>query len=170
MAVVQCMKKSPGMKKIINFKDAFVKRITRKVKPFDEGRIIFDHYDIAQSLKQKTRAKRAQGKEMEFAIHDEMDIAKITLKELFSASKTKTSLSNILGNAVLDEYKGSQKKVVVIKGTTIQINQPHSLAESMSTHNHDEADTMFPLHVSDAIGDSTERHRCGRLTLMYSSC
>ena len=103
MAVVQCMKNGPGMKKIINFEDAFVKRITRMVKPYDEGRIICDRYDIAQSLKQKTRAKRAQGKEMEFAIHDEMDIAKITLKELLSASKTKALLSNILGNALLEE-------------------------------------------------------------------
>ena len=157
MAVVQCMKKGPGIKKIINFKDAFVKRITRMVKPYDEGRIIFDRYDIAQSLKQKTRAKRAQGKEMEFATHDEMDIAKITLKELLSDSKTKALLFNILGNTFLEEYKGSKKKVVVVKGTTIQINRPHSLAESMSTHNHEKVDTMIPLHVIDAIGDSTLR-------------
>ena len=42
-----------------------------------------------------------------------------------------------------------------MKGTTVQINQPHSLAESMSTHNHEEADTTIPLHVIDPIGDST---------------
>ena len=92
------------MKKIINFKDAFVKRITRMVKRYDEERIVFDCYDIAQSLKEKTRTKRAQGKEMESAIHDEMAIAKITLKELLSASKTKAPLSNIISNAVLEEY------------------------------------------------------------------
>ena len=121
MAVVQCMKKGPGMKKITNCKDAFVKRITRMVKPYDEACIIFDCYDIAQSLKQ----------EMEYAIHEEMDIAKITLKEMLSASKTKAPLSNTLGNALLEEYKGSKKKVVVVKGTTVQINHPHFLAESM---------------------------------------
>ena len=44
-----------------------------------------------------------------------------------------------------------------MKGTTDQINQPHSLAESMSTHNHEEADTMIPLHAIVAIGDSTLR-------------
>ena len=130
-------------------------RITRMMKPYDEARIIFDCYDIAQSLKQKTRANRAQGKEMEFAIYDEMDIAKITLKELLSASKTKQLLSNILGNAVLEEYEGSKKKVVVVKGSTVQITHPHSLAESMSTHNHEEADTKIPLLVIDAIGDSS---------------
>ena len=131
MAVVQCMKKGPGMKKITNCKDAFVKRITMMVKPYDEGRIIFDCYDIAQTLKQKTMGKQTQGKEMEFAIHEDMDIAKITLKELLSASKTKAPLSNTLGNALLEEYRGSKKKVVVVKGTTVQINHPHFLAESM---------------------------------------
>ena len=57
-----------------------------------------------------TSLKRAQGKEMEFAIHDEMDIAKITLKELLSASKTKALLFTILGNVVQEEYKGAKKK------------------------------------------------------------
>ena len=94
---------------------------------------------------------------MEFATHDEMDIAKITLKELLSASKTKTLLSNILGNVVLEEYKGWKKKVVVVKGTSVQINQPHSLAESMYTRNREEANTMIPLHVIDGIGDSSLR-------------
>ena len=113
--------KSPGMKKIINFKVAFVKIITRMVKAYDEERIIFDCYDNVQSLK--------QGKEMKFAIHDDIYIGKITRKELLSASKTKATLSKIVGNAVLEVYKGAKKKVVVVKGTTVQINQPHFLAE-----------------------------------------
>ena len=44
-----------------------------------------------------------------------------------------------------------------MKGTTVQINQPHSLAESMSTNNLEEADTMIHLHAVDVIGDSTLR-------------
>ena len=42
---------------------------------------------------------------MESIIHDEMKIAKITLNELLSASKTNAIHSNILGNVVLEEYK-----------------------------------------------------------------
>ena len=38
-----------------------------------------------------------------------------------------------LGDAVLEAYKGSGKKVVVVEGTTVQVNQPHSLAESRQT-------------------------------------
>ena len=82
---------------------------------------------------------------------------KIIFKELLSASKAKALLSSILGNPWLKEFKGSKKTVVVVKGTIFQINQPHSLAESMSTHNHEGMDTMIPLHVIYAIGDSIPR-------------
>jgi len=39
-----------------------------------------------------------------------MDTVKITLKEMLYAAKTKTLLSNILGNVVLEKYKGSNTK------------------------------------------------------------
>ena len=45
--------------------------------------------------------------------------------ELYSASKTKAYLFNILGDAVLETHKGSKKNVVVVKGTTVQVNHPH---------------------------------------------
>lgn len=157
MAVVQSMKKSPTMRTIVNFTEAFVKRIVGLVKPYDEGRVLFDRYDIVQSLKQKTRTKRAGGFVTEFAIHDKMDIARITLKELLSASKTKATLSNILAEALLAEYKWSKKKMVVACGTTVRANEPHTVTEAMSTHNHEEADTMIPLHVLDSIRYSTIR-------------
>ena len=98
-----------------------------------------------------------------------MDIAKITLKELLTASKIKVLLSNILGNIVLEEYKGSKEKVVVVKGTTVQINQPPSFAESVFPRNHEEADTIIPLHVIDAIGNSFLRgiDVYSRLTLAH---
>ena len=40
---------------------------------------------------------------MEFAIHDDINIAEITRKEVPSASRTKALLSNVLGNAELEE-------------------------------------------------------------------
>ena len=68
--------KGPDMKKITNFTDAFV-------KDGESVRWGVHHiwlHDIVQSLKQKTRARWAQGKETEFSIDDEMDIANITVK------------------------------------------------------------------------------------------
>ena len=50
-----------------------------------------------------------------------MDTAQVTIKELPSVSKTKVFVSNIPGNAVLQQYKGSMKKVVVVKGTAVQM-------------------------------------------------
>ena len=52
------MKKSPGMDTIKDFGDAFQNRISRMVKYYSEVRVIFDRY-IGESLKDKTRAKRA---------------------------------------------------------------------------------------------------------------
>ncbi len=71
---------------------------------------------------------------MELAIHDAIVIAKVTLEELLSASKTNAVLSNTHVDAVLKAYLGSSMKVVV----TIQVNQPHSLAKSMAAHSHEE--------------------------------
>jgi hypothetical protein len=110
MAVVQCMKKNPSMKRIFNFKEAFVKRITRMVKPYDEGCIIFDHYDVLQSLKQKTRAKRAQGKEMEFVIHDEMAIAKITPKSCSLPRKQRRASRTFLVMLYWRHTKGQRRR------------------------------------------------------------
>ena len=158
--------KSKGMKKIINFKDgsyAIVKKITKMVKPTRNVRFIFNCYDIAQSLKQKTRAKRAQGKEMGFAIHDEMDILyKITLKELFSTSKTMALLSNILGNVVLEEYKGSKKKVVVVKGTTVQNNQLDPLFGWVDVHSQSRGGRHHDSFACNWYHRwlLTEKHRC----------
>ena len=87
---------------------------------------------------------------MGVAIHDEMDIAKFTLKELLSASKTKALLSNILDNVVrrIEEKCGGRERYY---------SSDKSTAESMSTRNHEEADTVIPLYVIDAIGDSSLR-------------
>ena len=59
MAVVQRRKKIHGMSKIRYLKTAFVKRIRHLTKGYAQGRVIFDQY-LEVSLKNKTRAKRAQ--------------------------------------------------------------------------------------------------------------
>ncbi len=50
MAAVQCLRKVPTMKKILDLKQAFVKRIQRIVSSYSEARVIFDRYDVTQSL------------------------------------------------------------------------------------------------------------------------
>ena len=58
MAIVQIIKKTPSMKKMSDF--VFCKRIQRLAK-HQEARVVFDEY-FDNSLKEKTRAKRAATK------------------------------------------------------------------------------------------------------------
>ena len=104
MGILQSMEKTPAMK-VCHLKTAFIKRIKHLMIGYSEGRVLFDRYlDI--SLKNKTRAKRAQNiSVIEFDIHDEMSIAKLSLKELLSSSKTKSQLTEFFAKALLGSFK-----------------------------------------------------------------
>jgi len=100
MAVLQSMKKTSSVTKIFHINLAFVKRIKTLMKGYTQGRVIFDRY-LDVSLKDKTRAKRAASSvTMEFKVHDDMSIAKVSLKGLFSNSSTKSQLTEILAEAL----------------------------------------------------------------------
>ena len=45
--------------------------------------------------------------------------------------------------------------MVVVKGTTVQANAPHTVDKSMETHSHEEADSMIPLYIIDVVKDTT---------------
>jgi len=159
MAVLQSMKKTSAMTKIIHLKTAFVRRILRLIKSYVEGRVIFHRY-LEVSLKDKTHAKRAaQSSAMEFKVHDEMNIAKVSLKELLSNSKTKSQLTELFAEALLQAFANSKQDLVVSCVDKVRSNRSN-LPEDMKTHNHEQADTMIPLHVLDAIRVSTDRYRC----------
>ena len=82
MAILQ---KTPGMITICHLKKAFLNRITRMSRGYDEARIVFDHY-LEESLKSKTRASRATSNAADNAsydVHDHMSIKTLSLKELF---------------------------------------------------------------------------------------
>ena len=110
MAEVQSLRKIPTMKKIARLKEAFVNRIQRSVKLYSEARIIYDRYDVPQSLKEKTREKRAKQVDKNFVVHDEMAISKISLKDLLSSSQTNAGLANIFGDALLNAFNCSDKE------------------------------------------------------------
>ena len=88
MVVVQSMKKNPTMKKIFNFAEQFIKLIRRLMKGYTEGRVLFDQH-LEHSLKNNTREKWSQTKDITFQINDDMNIIKLSLKELLSSIKKK---------------------------------------------------------------------------------
>ncbi|KAG0717546.1 D-ribitol-5-phosphate cytidylyltransferase [Chionoecetes opilio] len=83
-AVVQDMKKLPGMHTISDLTDAFDKRIDNMMNWYSEGRIISDRY-ITGSMKEKTRSKRAgSAQPVKFIIQDTMNIRNVPMKLLLS--------------------------------------------------------------------------------------
>lgn len=149
MAVLQCMKKTPTMRKISDLSEAFIKRIEGMMVGYDEGRVVFDRY-IDQSLKNQTRQKRAVTS-TEYEIHSEMKLT-MSLKELLSASRTKSSLTAMLAEGLLKYYsRNSTFKLVVVYGTKIK---GHDFEEK---HAHEEADTMIPNQVLASLADSPWR-------------
>ena len=103
MAVVQGIKKTPTMKKMLDFRDVLIKKVQRKAKGYTETRVLFDEYQ-ENSLKEHTRAKRADAKnkkksqpiEITYRINENMSLAAISLKDLLTSMKTKRNLTVFL--------------------------------------------------------------------------
>ena len=77
---MQSMKKCPGMDKIRDLGNAFIKRIDRLMKGCSEGRNLFGRY-ITGSLKEKTRAKRAGTTQpVKSIIQDSMNVCNVPIK------------------------------------------------------------------------------------------
>ena len=149
---------------ILHLKETFLKKIGKMSNSYDEVRIIFDHY-LEESLKSKTRANRATSEaasKANYYVHDQMSIKTISLKELFSSSRTKNGLTKLLSEALLKHYEGSCKKYVVSYFTYTKVNLPHTLEVDFQEHGHEEADTLIPLHAIDCLRENTFRdvHMC----------
>lgn len=157
MAIVQNLKKTPAMTTIKHLKGAFVKRIVCMMNDYTEGRVIFDRY-LKGSLKEKTRAKRTRSCNVvgiAYQVHDSMSISTMSLKELLSSNETKQGLTQHLAVALLESFHGKQQKLFVVYNNIAKVNIPHTIPNEVREHNHEEADTLIPLHVIDAFKDYT---------------
>ena len=113
MAILQGMKKTPGMVTIWHLKEAFLKKVFNMSRNYDEVRVIFDHY-LENSLKSKTRAVRATSdaaSKAKYDVHDQMCIKTLSLKELFSSSYSKNGLTKLLSEALIHKSEGSSKNI-----------------------------------------------------------
>ena len=68
-----------------------------------EIRVLFDQY-LGTALKMNTRKKREGSKRVAFSIHEEMNISKISLKELLSDSSTKADFTKYLSKKLLRRF------------------------------------------------------------------
>ena len=126
-------------------------------RSYGEARIVFDHY-LENSLKAKARGIRATSdtaSNASYDVHDHMSIRTLSLKELFSSSNTKSSLTTLFSEALLEYSKRYSKKYFVSYLSCTKVNAPHSINEVLKEHGHEEADTLIPLHVIDCLRDNT---------------
>ena len=82
---------------------------------FNEGGIIFDRY-LEQSLKNKTRRKRAVTS-TEYEVHPKLKLS-MSLKELLSSSKTKSSLPSYLAESLFEYFHNSATGSVIVASDT----------------------------------------------------
>ena len=86
--VLKAISKTPKMTKMVHLQDEFIKRISKLMKGYDEGKIVFDKY-VEQSRKNKTRMKRSKTS-TEFAIHPKICLT-MSIIDLLFESPTKRS-------------------------------------------------------------------------------
>ena len=130
MAVLQSMKKGPSVKKIPDLADQFIKRFEQMMVSYLEIRALFDQY-LETSLKMNTRKKREGSKSVAFGIHDEMNISKISLKELLSDSSTKADFTRYLSKKLLRRF--SENNIVVSYDTHTEESKPDLIDEDTWT-------------------------------------
>ena len=70
------------------------------------------------------------------------------MKELLASAKTKSQLTQLFAKALLEAFKGSSQDLIVSYVEKIRSNRSDLLQQDIMTHNHEEVDTMIPLHVS----------------------
>ena len=114
--------------------------------------MVFDRY-LDQSLKNKTRQKRA-ATSTGFEIHPEMKLT-MSLKEILSASRTKSSLRSMFAQGLLEQFpSNSIFKLIVVYDTNIK---GHDFEED---HSHQEADTLIPHQVLASLVEGAWREIC----------
>ncbi len=79
----------------------------------DEVRVIFDRYDMANSLKRYTRERR---RGTHTAVAHSTNIGKVPMKRLLSDVRTKTELTQYLSEKLLLKVHTTGKEYVVAWG------------------------------------------------------
>jgi len=152
MAVLQRMKKTPNMKTVSDLQDAFIRRIEWMMIGCNEGCVVFDRY-LDQSLKAKTRQWRAVTS-VEYVIYPKMKLT-MSLKELLSSSKNRSSLTSMIGKGVLQNFLGNSTLEWSLSYET-KIKD-HNFEEQ---HSHEEADTLIPNQVLAFLATNDGQEKC----------
>ena len=149
MAVVQSMGKPTWVKTGEDLSAHFQGIVQGMSHDFHEVHIIFDRYDISNSLKERTRTIRQGGqRNLTYQISDDAIIEKVTLKQLLGTNTSKENLAIYLASKIKNYHTPSGTSYVTTsKEHCISNNLPLEHLES----SQEEADTCMILHALDAV-------------------
>ena len=85
-----------------------------------------------------------------FDINDLTNIKLPPLKAFLSHIDTKAKFTENLGKALLANFSDLEKNLIVVYGTSTFVNYPVLFHPNIHNHQHEEADTLIPMHVLDA--------------------
>ena len=142
---VQAMGKPPWVR---NGRD-LASHFMEVIEGATEVHVVFDRYDIPNSLKEGTRQKRTgTSRAVVYKITVDAVIDKIMIKDLLSCSQNKETLAIFLAAQLIECKKDSQTTYVVTsKGDCVASN---ILPIQHLRSEQEEADTRMLLHALDA--------------------
>lgn len=160
MVLVQKMtKKSGTISTVKELGHHFIGSLMNLTTGFDEVILVFDTYK-SDSLKQRTREKRRQGKDpIQYQIADDTNIKHIPMTRFLSHEKTKADLTEYLADATLKHYTDSSKLFIVSASGHTRSNHNMTFPEN----NHEEADTLMICLAATAA------QRCPLAELVFFS-
>ncbi len=147
MALVHELSTKP-VKTCEEFANEFVKHSEALIRQYDEGHMIFDHYDVDKSLKANTRARRTKGEYEKAHVCNDLTPIRTSVSKFISNTKTKESLTHYLARKLLDRYKDDSTPVVV---STSKFTQCNKLNVEHLRSSQEEADTIVILHALDVV-------------------
>ena len=152
MCVVNMITKTNEKFTVSDFARKFVDIIDDMGAPYDEMRVVFDHY-LPWSLKETTRDKRTKNMtSVHYHVNDNTEIKNMMM--FLSHIQTKAELTKYLSQKVLTQYQGHPKKILVMYDTVIEANCHLSDVVSMpemteGIHCLEEGDQMVLLNAVD---------------------
>jgi hypothetical protein len=157
MAVVQAMGKPTWVQTCGQWAEHFLATLENQTKDYDEIHLVFDRYDVSNSLKEATRKRRQGCKPATvFLVEDCTPVGKLSVKQFLSSTTTKDALTVYLANKALHHYSARSK---VFVATSRQDAFSNSIDVQHLCSNQEEADTKIILHGIDATRrGATELH------------
>ena len=148
MADLQTLDKPEWIQTCLDLANHFIERHWRKYGEYDEVHLVFDRYDIGESMKASTRERRLGGrKAIAYHITDSTSIGKLSMSHLLAHESTKDALTAYFADKVLIHAETNGKCLVVAWKDKAQA--ANRAIEDLASI-QEEADTKIILHSIDA--------------------